>query len=865
MRPSDVEVESEIYELSMVPGGGGRCCGQKRADVKSASEGLPLLQKERLDTPSIPWIYRLMETPAVAPSFKSTSKSVLPSHSVPSSSPAFDTLVHPIRQATRVAESPSPSILPIILPPATLRPLAFRTITKKHNLTLTSSALQLCANFIGKQCGSGWREEGLAERVLDEAAKLWKKMVGTLIVNGDGEELKSVLRNIEGSMSGGRVRQPSGLSRKASFTFGRQEATSDLEAIIDKPGALKRHDSLGLSTLDVDDSEGNSGPKDPRQWLKVIGAFDQPRLTYNVGQKHFEPVSTPPSLLPDPSHKTKFFRHRYNVIHQRLLRNESFQTSTMANALMSSLQRSASTLPTAQQAYKLTPIANLLGRSGSSHILLGLLMISPTGLLTLTDLTGSILLDTQHARPAPEDGAWFTPGMIALVDGMYEEEAATLGQGLDGNVGVGGTVGGKFIAFSIGGPPCERRDITLGIKIDGTGGSVSAGGGFGWVDFLGVGSDRAAGSAMRDLERNVLKRGMADASGEGRGKMVILGEVNLDSTETLQVLSKVLSLYAAEPADQTPMVVVLMGNFARYAVMPGSGKNGSVEYKEYFDALASVLSEYPTMLQRTTFVFVPGNNDPWASSFSAGAATPLPQAAVPELFTGRVRRAFATANAEAERSPEKKMNGEVVWSTNPTRLSLFGPAQEIVLFRDDMSGRLRRNAMRFKSREQEVLADSDSTMSKAMSSATSEVSAMGDSRISRREAENVTMDVDTAVERAESQIPASRTKKTSDSALSADLHEARKLVKTILDQGHLSPFPMSDRPVLWDYAGALQLYPLPTALVLMDPEALPFTVSYQGCLVMNPGSLKKRGGTNIAQWMEYDARTRQGTAREARL
>lgn len=806
-----------------------------------------------------------MENPRLAPLFKSASKSVLPSELLPSSSPAFGTPVHPIRQTTNITESPNPSILPILLPPATLRPLAFRSFTKKHNLTLTSSALQLFATFIGKHCGSGWREEGLAEGVLDEAAKLWKKIGGGLIVDGDGGELKDVLRTIEVTMSGGKVRQQSGYSRQASFTFGHEDVSGEVVGAREKPGTLERHDSLGLSTLNVDDSDENGETRDPRQWLKVIGAFDQPRLTYNVNQKRFEPASTTPSLLPDPSHKTQLFRHRYNLIHQRLLRNESFQTSTMANARISSLQRPSSTTTTTQQAYKLTPIANLLGRSGSSHILLGLLVISPTGLLTLSDLTGSIILDIQHARPAPEDGAWFTAGMIALVDGMYEEEGSTVGPGLDGNTGVGGTVGGKFIAFSVGGPPCERRDVTLGVSNNSPSGDLSAGGGFGWVDFLGVGSERASGSAMRGLEHKVLKQHMVEASSEGRGRMVILGDVNLDSTKTLRVLSKVLSLYAAEPADKTPMIVVLIGNFARSAAMSGNGKNGSVEYKEYFDALASVLSEYPTMLQTTTFVFVPGNNDPWASSFSAGAATPVPQAGVPELFTVRVRRAFATANAEAERSTGKKANGEAIWSTNPTRLSLFGSAQEIVLFRDDMSGRLRRSAVRFRSREKESTARSNDVVPEPGSNITNEPLDAETLGNSSRTAKDATMEVDAAFEVAESQVPASTAKTTSDPTRSADLHAARKLVKTILDQGYLSPFPTSDRPVLWDYAGALQLYPLPTALVLMDPEAPPFTVSYQGCLVMNPGALTDWSGKNVARWMEYDAGTRQGTVRELRI
>lgn len=779
-----------------------------------------------------------------APLFRTVQKP-LESNPIPSSSPAFSTPIHPIR-APKPPEPSKPSILPILLPPPTLRPLAFRTFTKKHSLTLTSSALQLIATFIGKHCGSGWREEGLAEKVLDEAAKQWKKNGGGVIVPGEGEELKNILRTIEGSMSGGKVLQNGGLSRQSSFAFGAGDGDGVASEV--RPGGLRREESFGMSALGVDDKEETDGTKDPRRWLRVVGAFEQPRLTYKVNQKHFEVVGAAPSLLPDPSHKTHLFRHRYNLIHQRLLRNESFQTSSVVSARTSALPRTSSTIATQQQAYKLTPIANLLGRTGSSHLLLGLLTISPTGMLTLNDPTGSITLDIQLARPVPEDGAWFTPGMIVLVDGVYEEEGSAAAPGLDGNRGVGGTVGGKFIAYSVGGPPCERRDVTLGVIGEGKDGSLKAGGGFGWVDFLGVGSERATGSAMRKLEKSVL-RGASECSAEGRGRIVILGEVELDNARTLQAIKKVLTIYAAEPADQTPMVVVLMGNLVRYAVMAGGGSGGSIEYKEYFDSLASALSDYPTMLQNTTFVFVPGDNDPWPSAFSAGAATALPRSSVPELFTSRIKRAFATANAEADKANGKRTDGEAIWSTNPTRLTMFGPAQEVVLFRDDISGRLRRNAVKFRPLEEEAAPNEDASIdSNAMDP---------------DQAPNDSMDVDEAVETAESHIPAPKAKEPANSAGSIDLHIARKLVKTILDQGYLSPFPLSDRPVFWDHAGALQLYPLPTALVLMDPEAPPFAVTYEGCHVMNPGSLTPQGRRGVAQWMEYDARTRRGKIREA--
>lgn len=340
-------------------------------------------------------------------------------------------------------------------------------------------------------------------------------------------------------------------------------------------------------------------------------------------------------------------------------------------------------------------------------MLLGLLSILPTGTLSICDLTGTISLDLSHAVAIPEDSAWFTPGMIVLVDGVYEEEEESTGKGLGGNNGVGGIIGGRFQGFFIGQPPCEKRKATLGVSGPD---DHTIGGGFGWIDFLGVGSERAVGSRMRKLEQRILRQqrlaqlsssAEPDADAPSCARVVLIGELNLDQPRALQALHKILATYAAEPEGSTPMSFVLMGNFAQHAVMAGGGASGgSVEYKEYFDALASVLSDFPTLLQSSTFVFVPGDNDGWASSFGGGAAVPLPRKPVPDIFTSRVRRAFATANAEVGGGGAEaggKGTGEAIWTSNPARLSVFGPAHEIVVFRDDMSARLRRTAVRLKS------------------------------------------------------------------------------------------------------------------------------------------------------------------------
>ncbi|KJR81861.1 DNA polymerase epsilon subunit 2 [Sporothrix schenckii 1099-18] len=884
-----------------------------------------------------------------------------------SSSPAFATPLHPMRPfvpgearstaaavlATSVpAASARPTILPILLPPTTLRPLAFRTFTKKHSLTLTSSALQELANFIGRHCGSGWREEGLAERVLEETAKSWKNRNCGFIVDGASAELKDILKTLEGNMSGGRIMvggpgggagaragavdaagrngsamsrvreggnngpQRGGIPRQNSLLLDSTRESDitntrlGLRPTVSSVGGvggggkplLTREDSqasLGMSRLDVEDDEEDAdddGLLDPRRWLKVVGAYDQPRMVYNVAKKHFERQVT------IPFHKTGLFRNRFNVIHQRLLRNEMFQSSAVAEArAVSTLQLSGSSVSGAT--HKITPVANLLGRHGTHHMLLGMLVVLPTGNLSICDLTASITLDVSSAVAIPEDSAWFTPGMIVLVDGVYEEEEEAAGRGLNGATGVGGTIGGRFQAFLIGQPPSETRRDALGISgpdgVDGANGTDhTIGGGFGWIDFMGVGSHRAVGARMRKLEQRFLQRQLQqhrqqklrlrrqqqqqqqqnqlqlrqqrlltdsqdgeadepeatqtnhdeeaglDSDDEDLGprppsrqRVVLLGELNLDQPRTLQALRKVLGLYAAEPEGATPVAFVLTGNFVEHAVMAGGGSGGSIEYKEYFDALASALSDYPTLLQSSSFVFVPGDNDGWVSAFSGGAAVPLPRKPVPELFTSRVRRAFATANAEVVGASSNRVSGEAVWTTNPSRLSLFGPNHEIVLFRDDTSSRLRRTAVR--------LAKPAAPEVPEAPEAAPAVASQDD------------MDVDGT---AEAQAQA-QSKPVSASGIPYDVQTARKLVKTILDQGYLAPFKQSLRPVHWDFASALHLYPLPTALVLVDTTAPPFCVTYEGCHVMNPSSLLVAGRRGAARWIEYEI-GRTGKLRE---
>ena len=517
-------------------------------------------------------------------------------------------------------------------------------------------------------------------------------------------------------------------------------------------------------------------------------------------------------------------------MHQRILRNETFQTPSFSVARSATLSRTGSIATS--QTNTITPIANLLGRTGSTHLLLGMLIVSPTGALSLSDLTGTIMLDIQHARPIPENGAYFTPGMIVLVDGSYEDHHSTVSSNLGGTGGIGGTIGGKFLAFSIGHPPCERRTATLG-GTDEVDKNSLQGPAFGWTDFLGVGSQRATGSRMNRIASKILSSSAAH-------HIVIASDLHLDTPSTLSALRTLLRAYSPSPSTPNPVypiAIVLMGNFSSKATLAGVPGAGSIEYKEHFDALASVLSEFQSLIAHTSLVFVPGDNDAWSSAFSAGAATPLPQKPVPTLFTNRIRRVIAEANREVWGAGKAKgKEGEVVWTSNPSRLSWFGVKGEMVLLRDDLAGRLHRTSIRFPKKGE----DEDDEMPFAPEHDVNEA-----------------MEID---------LPAPQTiQPHPEPPIDPDTQTARALTRTVLSQSHLSPFPLSARPLHWDFAHALGLYPLPTSLVLADSEAPAFVVKYCGCTVLNPGSIDasrgSKGREGRARWVEFDVRTNSGVVK----
>jgi len=150
----------------------------------------------------------------------------------------------------------------------------------------------------------------------------------------------------------------------------------------------------------------------------------------------------------------------------------------------------------------------------------------------------------------------------------------------------------------------------------------------------------------------------------------VLSDVWLDHPRTLVALRRLFEGYA-DKVEYRPMVFVLCGNFCQRG---WEGEGGLKRYINGFNALADLIVSIPLILQ-SHFVFVPGPLDPWSSST-------LPRPALPATFTSRL----------AQRVPKAH------FVSNPCRLRYFG--QEIVIYREDLMGRLLRNLIGVKSADE---------------------------------------------------------------------------------------------------------------------------------------------------------------------
>ncbi|CAO3683724.1 unnamed protein product [Umbelopsis ramanniana] len=431
-----------------------------------------------------------------------------------------------------------------------------------------------------------------------------------------------------------------------------------------------------LSQMTLDDEVESI---DVSQYLKVVDAFSMPSMQYDYHRKGFVQSSEKPSLLSSSDAKGDIYRDRFNLIRQRVLRNDSF--------LPPSLQ-----IIDSDSYLKITPIKSLIGHDNEQFLLLGMLTQIEEGKVYLEDNDAHVELDLSRCKSTV---GLFTDNCFILVEGVYGDDHI-------------------FHVDELGLPPPESRTKTTSV--------------FGHIDFLGL--------PPLNIEESVLLR---EEKMNTNISFVIISDLWLDQPKILRAFRQLLEGYSR---TIVPLAFILSGNFVSQPLM-FSGTE-SAKYRESFNLLADTIAEFPNLASHSYFIFVPGANDPWAGNT-------LPRPPIPDFFTARLRQKVKRA----------------IFTSNPARIKYC--TQEIVVFREDLLNRLRRNTL-----------------------------IQGDNPQDDR-----------------------------------DL--TKPLIRTIVDQAHLCPLPLSIRPIYCAYDHALRLYPMPDVLILAD-RCDNYSTNYEGCHCINPGS-----------------------------
>ncbi|KAJ9123104.1 hypothetical protein QFC22_001294 [Naganishia vaughanmartiniae] len=339
----------------------------------------------------------------------------------------------------------------------------------------------------------------------------------------------------------------------------------------------------------------------------IVDAFDMPGMRFDPIRGTFVSPQHKPAIAGPPSARAAFLRERWSVIRQLVLRNENFTPPVIGGHDRG-------------EYLKLTSTRNLLGRQGQLFLLFGMLSRNPEGRLCLEDGEGLVTLDMEDAIPGE---GLFTEGCMVLIEGEY-------------------TVDETIRVLAMGHPPSEKREAAKAI--------------YGHIDFLGIG----AASIKEETKFKSIVEANEDIS------FVILSDLWLDHPKTLPNLRKVFAGYSQ--AEFRPYAFVFCGD---YSTKGWTGADDIETYAAGFKALGAAILDYPLLATHCQFIFVPGPNDPWAS-------TTLPRPAIPETFTRYIREKLPKAT----------------FTSNPARIQYFN--QEIVIFRENLMGRMLRNLVSVK-------------------------------------------------------------------------------------------------------------------------------------------------------------------------
>ncbi|XP_033639912.1 DNA polymerase epsilon subunit 2-like isoform X2 [Asterias rubens] len=372
---------------------------------------------------------------------------------------------------------------------------------------------------------------------------------------------------------------------------------------------------VSMEILKAAVDECNEGEKEENERaFAVIDAFSIPRFTYNQDRKKFIKNESVPCIHADAQAKADLFRDRYSLLLQRTSRHSLFTPPIPGAATDPSIRK-----------FQLKSVEFLLGSTAKlgEIIVLGMLTQLKEGKFFLEDPTGAVQLDLSEAQ---FHTGLFTENCFVLAEGWYEDKV--------------------FHINAFGFPPPELAESTRSY--------------FGSMNFFGGPSPTCAKAStkLQAIEKD-----------NEEAMFVFLSDIWLDQLKVREKLNVLFSGYAEMP----PTCFVFCGNFTSKPY----GSSHVKTLKDSFQALAEMLSEYPSLLEGSKFLFVPGPQDP-------GPGAILPRPPIPAVITEEIRRRVPSA----------------IFTTNPCRIQYC--TQEIVVFREDIVMKMCRNCIRFPDNSSEI-------------------------------------------------------------------------------------------------------------------------------------------------------------------
>lgn len=367
---------------------------------------------------------------------------------------------------------------------------------------------------------------------------------------------------------------------------------------------------VGRETVEIAVEECNKASDDDREKaMVVIDAFDTPKFKYSNDRKKFLPVPKESlKLHAGAQAKADVFKERYTLLHQRTMRHELFTPPALGQSVQSSSK------------FQLRTVDYLLSSSGlpDKVIVLGMLAQIKEGKFHLEDPTGCVELDLSKAT---FHMGLFVENSIVLAEGIYEDKI--------------------FHISAVGFPPPEAATDTQTY--------------FGNMNFFG-GSSSICAKASVKLQAMLAEH--KDAM------LVFVSDVHLDDPRVMDKLATLFAGYSEAP----PTAFVFMGNFS----CTPYGPQRSQRLKSSFKSLAQLILQYPSLVERSQFLFIPGPND-------LGQANILPNPGIPSVLMSELTSRISSAQ----------------FCSNPTRIQFC--TREIVVFREDIMNKLCRHCVKFPS------------------------------------------------------------------------------------------------------------------------------------------------------------------------